>query len=239
VTHKPLPVLEASGLVKRYRRGAGKGLDVTPLYGVDLTLAAGEVVAVVGPSGGGKSTLARCLTLLEQPDEGTVRVGGVDAWSCEPTRLRQLRRRCQLLPQEPGRAVSPRWNVEQVICEPLADPADPVERRARAADLLTQVDLDVPLHRRARDLSGGQLQRLVLARALACEPSVMVLDETLTGLDLSLRARIAERLLALRAERGLALVLISHDVALMGDLADRILRLEAGRLVPWEGGDAP
>ena len=231
-------LLEARGLQKTYRRGRGgsHGTEIKPLDGVDLTLQPGRVEAVVGPSGTGKSTLARCLTLLEPPDAGSLRVAGVEAWNADSAELRRLRRRCQLLPQEPGRAVSPRWSVERVVSEPLESlgslPRD--ERRTRAVELLASAELDVPLTRRARDLSGGQLQRLVLARALACEPRLMVLDETLTGLDLSLRTQITDRLLALREERGLALLLISHDLPLMRHLADRVWRLDSGRLLPLE-----
>lgn len=227
--------LQAKGLVKTYRRGR-RGTELRPLDGVDLTLERGTVEAVVGPSGAGKSTLARCLTLLEPADAGRLVVEGVDdPWSGPTETLRRLRRRCQLLPQEPGRAVSPRWSVERVVTEPL-DSLPRSERRERAAILLAAAELDVPLDRPARDLSGGQLQRLAVARALACEPGLMVLDETLTGLDLSLRARLAERLLGLREERGLALLLISHDVPLMHHLADRVWRLEDGRLLPLGDG---
>lgn len=231
------PFLVAQGLEKTYRRGGRRFLgvgeknpvEVKPLDGADLALRSGVVEAVVGPSGAGKSTLARCLTLLERHDAGQVTVDGVDPWLADAAELRRLRRRCQLLPQEPGRAVSPRWNVEQVVTEPLAG-LSKTARRDRAAALLASVELDVPLARPARDLSGGQLQRLVLARALACEPRLMVLDETLTGLDLSLQSKIADRLLALREERGLSLLLISHDVDLMRHLADRVWRLDCGRL---------
>ena len=231
--------LEATGVAKTYRRGrGGTETEVRPLDGVDLTLERGGVEAIVGPSGTGKSTLARCLTLLERPDAGHLVVEGVnDPWSGPTETLRRLRRRCQLLPQEPGRAVSPRWSVERVVTEPLDSLPDSMpraERRERAAELLAAAELDVPLDRPARDLSGGQLQRLAIARALACEPGLMVLDETLTGLDLSLRSRIAERLLALREDRGLALLLISHDVPLMRHLADRVWRLHEGQLLPLD-----
>lgn len=226
-------VLRVTDLAKAYRRGAHE-TEVRPLDGVDLTLERGAVEAIVGPSGTGKSTLARCLTLLERPDTGRLVVEGVeDPWSGPAETLRRLRRRCQLLPQEPGRAVSPRWSVERVVTEPLGS-LPRGERRERAAELLASAELDVPLDRPARDLSGGQLQRLAIARALACDPGLMVLDETLTGLDLSLRSRISERLLVLREERGLALLLISHDVPLMRHLADRVWRLHDGRLLPLD-----
>lgn len=223
-------VLQAKDLVKTYRRD--RGPELRPLDGVGLELERGAVEAVVGPSGAGKSTLARCLTLLEPPDAGRLVIDGVkDPWSGPAETLRRLRRRCQLLPQEPGRAVSPRWSVERVVTEPL-DALPGNERRERAAELLASAELDVPLGRPARDLSGGQLQRLVIARALACDPVLMVLDETLTGLDLSLRSRIVERLLRWRDELGLTLLLISHDVPLMRHLADRVWRLHEGRLLP-------
>lgn len=243
-------VLEASGLVRRYRRG---GRDVTPVDGLDLTLRGGEMIAVVGPSGVGKSTLARLLTVLERPDAGSLRLRTapeaepVDPWTVPAAELAGLRRRCQLLPQDPVRAVSPRWTVEQVVCEPLAlsdrhaarteshPGLDAVQQRA--AELLARVGLDVSLRRRARDLSGGQLQRLVLARALACEPRLLVLDETLTGLDLRRQVAILELLRRLGTDSRLAIVLVSHDVARMAEACDRVWRLQAGRLLPLDGGD--
>lgn len=229
------PLLEARGLVRRYRRG---GEDVTPLDGVDLDLRRGEIVGIAGPSGVGKSTLARCLCLDEEPDEGTVRVEGVDPRELAGTERRRLRRRVQLVVQDPSRALHPRWTVGRVVSEPLValprgERPDAEARRRKVAELLEQVGLPISPDRRADELSGGQTQRLVVARALACDPLVLALDESLTGLDLSLQARTVNLLRDLLEDDSVAVcahVVISHDRELLGAAADRVLELRGGRL---------
>lgn len=246
-----VPALEARGLYKRYRRGSwldGNSSEVDALVDVDLRVRPGEIVAVAGPSGSGKSTLARCLALLEAPDRGELKIGGQPV-PLEDRRerrreLRRARRRVQLVLQDPARAISRRFTVLQTLAEPmLLDPDSrataagrgPRDRkldlRRRAVELLRDTGLDEDLlDRPSHSASGGQLQRLALARALATDPRVLLLDETFSGLDLSSRAHLVDLLLGILEHRQLACVLISHDRNLVTHLADRALFLRRGRV---------
>lgn len=203
------------------------------LDGVDLELESGSITSLVGRSGSGKSTLARCLALLEEPDEGKLRVVGEDPWRAKKQRLAQLRRSCQLVVQDPVRAMQPSWTAARVVAEPLRIVGmNRAEAKLRAMGLMTELELETSTlaDRPARSLSGGQVQRLALARALAAEPKLLILDETLSGLDLSLRAQIVNLLLHSREKRELTLLLISHDRALADHVGDRTLELAAGKL---------
>ncbi len=229
-------VLSAANISMRYRRG-GKlsgSEQIQALDGMSLEVRSGEILALVGPSGSGKSTLARCLAFLERPDSGEVGFQGEAVPWEDVLAMRGLRRRVQLVFQDPARAVSPRFTTEQVLREPQQawqQRASP-QRALDWAQLLAEVELDPKvLPMRARSLSGGQLQRLVLARALVTEPDALLLDETFSGLDLSLQAKLANLVLGLVESRGLTCVLITHNSALAEQLADRSLVLSQGRVV--------
>jgi len=229
------PFLRVQDLTVVYRRGSilGGRSAVRALDAVSLEVAAGSILAVVGESGGGKSTLARCLALLEEPTAGEVFVDGRPVSELDARGRRELRPRLQLLFQDPASALNPRFTVADSVAEPLVVRrwGDRVRRRARALELMDEVGLEASLAERGPlALSGGQKQRLVLARALAAEPRALLLDEALTGLDLSLQAQVVNLLLRLRERHGLTYVLVTHDLRLAAHLADRVAVLDRGRL---------
>ncbi len=232
------PLLRAEGLRRRYARcGAGAFRErwVQALDDVDLTVERGTTVALVGETGSGKSTLARCLALLERPDSGTIRFRGqdLDPRSLGRRRSVPLRRQIQLIFQDPASALNPRFTAAQIVAEPLRiRRVAAAERRRRALETMEQVGLlGSWADRRPGQLSGGQRQRLAIARALILEPSLLILDEALSALDLSVQARIVNLLLELQAARDLTYVLISHDLRIVGDLADEIVVLQDGKIV--------
>lgn len=216
------PLVSVRGLAKRYAQRDGRHA-VDALAGVDLDIEPGTTLALVGESGCGKSTLARCLTRLELPDAGEIRFDGSDA--------RPFCEQVQLVFQDAAGSLNPGMRAAEIVAEPLA-----VRRlrdaRKRAVELMEQVGLapnradSLP-----RDFSGGQRQRLALARALALEPRFLILDETLSGLDLSVKGQIANLLLEMQRARGLTYLFITHDLALASCVADEIAVMYRGRIV--------
>jgi ABC-type glutathione transport system ATPase component len=227
------PLLEVRGLAKHYARRR-RDEPVEALRGVDLVIAPGAAVALVGQSGSGKSTLARCVARLEEPSAGEVWFEGVDLLSLRGRSLRPFRERLQLVLQDSAAALDPRLSAADIVGEPLAVAARGTrrERHRRALELMETVGIPATwAARRPPELSGGQRQRLALARALALEPRLLILDEAFTGLDASVQAQIASLLEDLRARRGLTFLYISHDLALVGALADEVAILYDGRIV--------
>ncbi|WP_019074866.1 dipeptide ABC transporter ATP-binding protein [Streptomyces hokutonensis] len=224
-------LLTAERLVKTYgpsRRGA------TPrraLDDVSLTLRAGESLGVVGESGSGKSTLARVLLGLAAPDSGQVRLGG-EPWTTLDERARRpLRHRVQLIHQDPYAAFDPRFTVARIIGEALPRTTRR-QRTERAARLLEQVGLGADhLRRRPHELSGGQRQRVAVARALAPRPQVLVCDEPVSALDVTVQAQVLDLLVRLREDTGVALVFITHDLAVVQEISDRVLVMRDGTIV--------
>jgi peptide/nickel transport system ATP-binding protein len=230
------PLVRIRGLTKRYphRRAARGAAAVEALAGVDLTIARGATVALVGQSGSGKSTLARCVARLEEPTSGEIQFDGADARALRGGRLRAFREQVQLVLQDAAAALSPRLRAAEIVSEPLEILARGTrpERRRRALELMETVGLPPALaDRRPLALSGGQRQRLALARALAVQPRLLILDEAFTGLDASIQAQMAALLQDLRRERDLTYLVISHDLALMSVLADEVAILFEGRIV--------
>ena len=232
----PNPLLEAEGLRRSYpARGlGGRGGRVVAVDGIDLQVATGESLGVVGGSGAGKSTLIRLLLALERPDAGVVRFDGHELSRLPESAIRPLRRRFQPVFQDPLASLDPRMRVAAAVTEPLA--ANRIgtsdERRRRVAALLEQVGLDADLgRRRPAALSGGERQRVAIARALATEPELLILDEPLSSLDVTVQVRIAGLLVELRRRLGLSLLVVSHDLALVRDLCERVLVMAAGRVV--------
>lgn len=232
------PLLTARGLGRTYTDPRRQGKTVA-LGGVDLAIAAGERLAIVGRSGSGKSTLARLLALHERPDAGRIRIGDRDPWTLPPRERRRLRPLVQLIHQDPSRSLDPRDTVTAALHEPLESDSGWWARRSRRGDhgalvrsMLSEVALAPSLGgQRIVTLSGGQKRRVAIARALLAGPRVLILDEALSSLDLSLRARVAGLFDAVAAKRGLSLVVVTHDLRVAVTLADRLLVLESGRVV--------
>ena len=214
-------------------KGQGKGAALHAVSGVDLAVYVGETLALVGESGCGKSTLGRLLLGLLPPTQGQVFFDGQDLAALPPARLRALRRQMQLVFQDTAAALNPRWTVGQSLAEPLRihNLCPRGEYAARGAALLTQVGLAPDLlDRYPHQLSGGQRQRVGLARALALSPRLVVCDEPVSALDVSVQAQMLNLLADLQRAQGLTYVLISHDLGVVRHSADRVCVMFLGRV---------
>jgi oligopeptide/dipeptide ABC transporter ATP-binding protein len=233
----PDPVLEARGLGKNYAVGggfAGKKRVVHALSDISLAIRPGETIAVVGESGCGKSTLARCLMWLSEPTEGSVRLRGEDVRTMRAADRLRYRRSVQIVFQDPYASLNPRRTVGQSIGDPLRvhGLGNRVERRLRIEELLTQVGLPKDFASRyPHELSGGQRQRVAIARALAPKPDVIICDEAVSGLDVSIQAQIVNLLKDIQAETGVAYLFITHNLHLVRRIADRIKVMYLGQIV--------
>jgi oligopeptide/dipeptide ABC transporter ATP-binding protein len=227
------PLVEASGLTKRYtvRTRTGKR-TLTAVDGVDLTVAAGRIVAVVGESGCGKSTTGRLLLALERPTEGSVTVQGRDLGRLSPAELRRTRRDIQPVFQDPYDSLNGRMRIRQILSEPArVHGVGPSEARS-VGDLLDLVNLSPDYAERyPHELSGGQRQRIAIARAIALDPKFIVCDEAVSALDVSVQAQVVNLLSRLQRELGLAYLFISHDLALVRYLAHETAVMYLGRVV--------
>lgn len=226
-------LMSATGIYKSF---GGGGHQVKALSGVALTVREGESVGLIGPSGSGKSTLARILSGHIEPDAGKVLLQGQTLSTSWKAAAGELRRRVQLVMQDPSDALSPRLSVRALVREPLdlAKDSPPDRRGLSVAEALDSVGLPSSgpfLDATAAQLSGGQLQRVALARALVCRPKVLVADEPTSMLDASEQARLLGVLRERQVEMGLALVLVSHDMALIRKVTDRIVVLERGQVL--------
>ena len=232
-----VPVLEAEVLTKHYPVSTGflkPQATVQALEAVSFSLAAGRTLAVVGESGCGKSTLARQVTMLEVPTAGKLRLAGVDVADADATKRKALRRTVQMVFQNPFASLNPRKKIGQALEEPLAIntvlPA--AERAERARAMLARVGLR-PEHyaRYPHMFSGGQRQRVAIARALMLEPKVVVADEPVSALDVSIQAQVLNLLMDLQEETDVAYVFISHNLAVVELIADEVLVMYLGRVM--------
>ncbi len=222
-----MTLLEVRGLTKTYHGTRG----VTALDDVSFTLDRGETLGLVGPSGSGKSTLARVILRLIPPDTGSVRFEGGDWLALKGHALRQARARLQMVFQDPLGAFNPRATVGGAIDDALRVHGIG-NRAARIAALLDRVGLAPGLAARGiAEISGGQRQRVAIARALATRPSLIVLDEAVSALDVTVRARILDLLVALQREEGIAYLFVAHDLAVVRALAHRTAIMDKGRIV--------
>jgi peptide/nickel transport system ATP-binding protein len=230
-------ILSARGLSKSFRSGGLLSRStVIAADAVDIDVAQGEVVGVVGPTGAGKSTLASMLVRLIDPDAGSLEFDGADFLAMGGSQLKATRRWVQLLFQDPYEALSGRLTIEHILAEPLAvqNLGDPAARLDLIRSILGEVRLpatDAFMARHTHELSGGQLQRVALARALVLEPKLLVADEPVSMLDPSEQAKMLQLLKQLQVERGMAMVMVSHDLATVLRVADRVLILDQGRIV--------
>ena len=230
------PLLKVENLVKRYakRNLAGASEELLALDGVSFTIFPGTTLGVVGESGSGKSTLAACLACLESPTGGSIWFEGREIANLEERARRQIRPQVQLIFQDPASSLNPRWSVMEVLVEPLI-----LQRKfsgeeidVRVASLLKQVGLSPEtLKRLPIELSGGQRQRLAIARALALEPKLLIMDEALSALDCSIQAQIANLLMELQSSLGMTYLFITHDLAMAAHLADEIAVMDHGRII--------
>jgi ABC-type glutathione transport system ATPase component len=239
-------LLRVKGLCKQYVRGGLwlKRVPVAAVRCVDFEIPRGQTLALVGESGSGKSTVARCVTRLERPDSGQILIQGTDISQLDSRDLVPFRSGIQMVFQDAVTSMNPRFSALEVIDEPLLIRAQAGQggrvqggrnrqsRRDLARDLMVEVGLAPDwMNRSILHFSGGQRQRLALARALTLRPQLLILDEALSGLDLSTQAQIANLLLDLQAAHSLTYLLISHDLALVARLADAIGVMSEGQTV--------
>jgi dipeptide transport system ATP-binding protein len=230
-------ILEARDLRRDYTvsRGAFRSrATIKALAGVSFSLQAGRTLAVVGESGSGKSTLARLLTLIENPTAGSLLIDGEDVAHASAETRRRLRREIQIVFQNPYGSLNPRQTIGKALEEPLLVNTDlkPTERKAEALSIMAKVGLrPETYHRYPHMFSGGQRQRIAIARALMLKPKILVLDEPVSALDVSIRAQALNLLASLQEEFALAYVFVSHDLSVVRHIADEVMVIYLGNAV--------
>ncbi|MGV9946783.1 ATP-binding cassette domain-containing protein [Rhodococcus aetherivorans] len=223
-----MPLLEVHGLTKSF------GAEKAAVSDVSFGLEAGQTLALVGESGAGKSTTGRLALRLSTPDSGRIRFRGSDVGALSRRGLQGFRREAQMIFQDPFSSLNPRMRIWKAVAEPMLvhRTAPRRELRDRAADLLAQVGLPTHLiDRFPTSLSGGQLQRVAIARALATGPALIVCDEPVAALDVSVQAQVINLLLEIQRDRGVAYLFITHDLALVETFAHSVAVMRAGRIV--------
>ncbi|MEO6124862.1 MAG: ABC transporter ATP-binding protein [Ilumatobacteraceae bacterium] len=228
------PILRVANLVKEFKvRDRGRATVLHAVSGVSFDLQPGETLALVGESGCGKSTTGRCILRLIEPTSGDVQFRGKDLLAMKRDELRRARRDMQIVFQDPQSSLHPRMTVRRLLAEPLEVHGEsPAAVRERVDELLALVQLRPEhLDRYPHQFSGGQRQRVGIARALAISPALLVLDEPVSALDVSIQAEIMKLLIDLRERLGLSYVFIAHDLAVVRQLADRVAVMYLGKIV--------
>ncbi len=231
-------LLEVKDLVKHFVAGRSvfgrPTAFVKAVDGVSFTVEAGKTLALVGESGCGKSTVSRLVLRLIEPDSGSISFEGRDLLALDANELRSFRRHAQIIFQDPYASLNPRMTVSQILTEPLGlhNLVPPERRRERVEELLRLVGLEPRFARRyAHEFSGGQRQRIAIARALAVEPKLIICDEPVSALDVSIRSQILNLLRDLQDRFGLAYIFVSHDLAVVKHIADRVAVMNLGGIV--------
>ena len=231
------PVMSVEGMSKTFSTGSGsffgKRRVVKAVQDVSFDLYAGETIGIVGESGSGKSTVGRCLVRLADPDTGRVMIDGVDIAHMSGAELRDQRRKLQMIFQDPYSSLNPRARVSRILTEGLiAFGAPQDEALAKARELLEMVGLDASaMGRFPHEFSGGQRQRIGIARALALNPSIIIADEAVSALDVSIQAQVLDLLADLKARLNLSMLFITHDLRVAARICDRIIVMQKGRVV--------
>jgi ABC-type oligopeptide transport system ATPase subunit len=232
-----MPVVEVSHLAKHYVRNAGvlqAGTLVKAVDDISFTIDAGETFGLVGESGSGKTTTGRCVLRLIEPTAGSVRFRGEDVLGFSRRRMREVRREMQIVFQDPYSSLNPRMRARQIVEEPLIihGLGNSAERKTRVAELFKLVGLDTAhLSRYPHEFSGGQRQRIGLARALALNPTFLVLDEPVSALDVSVQAQVINLLADLQQKFALTYLFIAHDLRLVEHICTRVAVMYLGRIV--------
>ena len=232
-----MPLLQAEGLVKRFRRRrlfSRNHSETLAVDGVSFELDRGKTLSVVGESGAGKSTTGRMVVRLIEPDEGSIRFDGVELTELSAAELRKMRRKMQMIFQDPYSSCDPRIPIGLSVTEPLRvhEGINRSDRERKAVEVLDRVGLAAHYaERMPYELSGGQLQRVAIARALTVEPALIVCDEPVSALDVSVRAQVLNLMLDLQEERQMAFLFISHDLSIVEAISDHVAVMRSGRLV--------
>ena len=231
-------LVEVAGLNKTFRSGrslSGKYRhELHAVKDVDLSLEDEETLVIIGESGAGKSTTGRLINRLVEPDSGAIRILGTDVRSLSYREMQRFRVNLQMIFQDPYSSLPPRMTIQDAVSEPLLIHADlsKAERRRRAGELLERVGVDSSyLGARPRELSGGQLQRAVIARAISIKPKLIICDEPLSALDVSMKAQVLNLLLELKRDYGIAYIFITHDLSVVRIIGDNAIVMRNGEVV--------
>jgi oligopeptide/dipeptide ABC transporter ATP-binding protein len=239
------PLIEVAGLKKHFPLGGGLfgsgASTVKAVDGVSFTIARGETLCLVGESGCGKSTVSKLLMRLMEPTEGTIRLDGKDITHLDTAGMRLHRKRIQMVFQDPYASLNPRLAAGRIVSEPLENYSDigRSAREARVAELFEQVGLRADAMKRYPfEFSGGQRQRLGIARALALSPAIIIADEPVSALDVSVQAQVLNLMMDLQEQLGLAYLFVSHDLGVVEHIGHRVAVMYLGRIVEIAGKDA-